>query len=215
MNGFKHSFPTWRHILTTSLCCLVLLVSGPATAYAHQPFFEVYDATARNPWRIHDPSISLALYGTLQSADDIDYFVMPLKSGQRVPIQMTVPQIKGQAAGFAPSVAVIGPGLLSISLTIGSSTIMTQGFVLLPPAKASTFYEPFSGDDYWTWQETTFVAPQAGTYRIWVWHATGCVGRYTLAVGAREVRGGDPDFRTKKRIFWTPVSAKSAATCDE
>ncbi len=214
MHAIPRKALLWAKTATTSVVCLALIVLSPAMAYAHQPFFEDTDATASNPWRINDPSISLALYGTLQSAADIDYFAMSLKRGQRVPIQMTVPQINGQAAGFAPSLALIGPGLGQITITLGSSTIVTYGLLLVAPANAGKFYESFSGDYYWTWQATTLSAPQTGDYRIWVWHAKGCVGRYTLAVGSREVRGGDPDFRTKKIVFWTPVSAKSVATCD-
>lgn len=210
----KPGLLTKMRTVITGVMCIALVAISPATVHAHQPFFEDQDATAKNPWRINDPSISLALYGTLQSADDIDYFTMKVKRGQRIPVQVTIPQIKGQAAGFAPTLVVIGPGLGLITFTIDGSTVITQGLLLPPPVKAGTFYEPFSRDNYWTWQDVVITTPQAGDYRIMVWHAKGCVGRYTLAIGSSEIRGGDPDFRAKKLAFWKPVPTKASRFCD-
>ncbi len=87
----KPGLLTKMRTMVAGVMCVALVAISPAAVHAHQPFFEDQDATAKNPWRINDPSISLALYGTLQSADDIDYFTMKVKRGQRIPVQVTIP----------------------------------------------------------------------------------------------------------------------------
>ena len=55
---------------------LGLLLAGTlvSPAVAHQPYFEEEDIEAGSPWEIEDPSISTALYATLDSPGDVDYF---------------------------------------------------------------------------------------------------------------------------------------------
>jgi hypothetical protein len=192
---------------------------GPHTAFAHQPFFEDVDSTPTRPFRINDPSISLALYATLDGGTDVDYFSFNARRNQRIPISIVIPQIEGQDA-FAPMLAVVGAGLPAVTATLPITLAATAfgknekvgALVAAAPAKAGTFYEPFSDDSYWTRQDFTFVAPQDGRFVILVWDAQGCAGRYTLSVGGKEVRGGDPDYRVKKTAYWTPVTGTST-TC--
>jgi hypothetical protein len=110
------------------------------------------------------------------NAEDMDYFVFSAKQGQRVPVSVVIPQMKGQA-GFAPMLAVVGLGLPLITGTLPAAIPISKthgATVFVPPAKAGTFYEPFGGEHYWTRQDAVFKAPQAGNFMVLVWDAKGC-----------------------------------------
>jgi hypothetical protein len=191
------------------LLCLLLGVTG-GVAWAHQPFFEKEDLTAEHALVIKDPTVSTALYATLGTADDMDFFSFTGRRGQRILIGMTIPQIEGQD-GFAPTLALIGPGLLQTGaglLPEAAWPLLEEaaGFELLPPtAEASTFYEPFSRTSYWQRQRQWITLPADGDYMLVVWHSGGDIGRYVLVVGDREIPGGDLLFPLKLPNYWTPV----------
>lgn len=176
------------------------------SAAAHQPYFEDDDWSADAPYTVPDPTVSTALYATLDSRQDIDYVTFAGQAGQRVLIGLTIPQIEGQAE-FAPALALIGPGLPALELPAGIEAPPGAGGIVLapPPGAARSFFEPFSRTRYWERQEERFTLPADGNYVVAVWHPAGAVGRYTLVVGDRELPGGDVAFPFKLRAFWTPV----------
>jgi hypothetical protein len=175
-------------------------------AFAHQPFFEDRDFTAAAPYRVADPTVSTAVYATLASAKDVDYYAFQGKKGQRILLSMTIPQVAGQES-FAPDMALMGPGLPTGKHPAGIERRRGDGVKLLPAlkGKANTFYEPFSRTSYWERQEARVTLPADGPYVVAVWHAQGQPGRYTFVIGDRERLGGDPLFGRKLRAFWTPV----------
>lgn len=185
-----------------------LLTAAPA--WAHQPFFEETDIPPDRPWRIEDPSVSTAVYATLESPADVDVFAFDGRAGQEVYLFIVIPQIPGQEE-FAPTVALVGPGLAGerdalptvIPLAAG------EGVEVVPPPEGppSTFFEPFTRTSYWERQKRTFVLPADGLYRVAVWHPGGQVGRYVFTVGRAERLGGDPAFMAKLRRYWTPVGS--------
>jgi hypothetical protein len=199
-----------RIMVTLSLALLLTLISV-TVALAHQPFFEEEDLERDNPMIIADPTVSTALYATLDRSDDLDYFAFTGKSGARILIGMTIPQIAGQEE-FAPTVALIGPGLdrneiASLPDDVQQVVSEEQGVqILRPPAKATSFYEPFSRTSYWRRQQEHVRLPEDGRYTLLVWHEAGEVGRYTLVVGDREIPGGDILFPIKLPAYWTPVA---------
>jgi hypothetical protein len=199
-----------RFALSASLAALLLLVTTVG-ASAHQPYFEGDDWTARKPYTVKDPTISTALYATLDRCDDVDYVTFTGKQGQSILVGVTIPQIEGQDE-FAPTVAVMGPGLPKTALPAQVTTPRRAGAVLLAPtpSPAPTFFEPFSHTSYWERQEELVTLPTDGRYVVAVWHEAGATGRYTLVVGQREVFGGDPAFPFKLRSFWTPVPAPAS-----
>ena len=81
-----------------------------APASAHRPYFEEEDIAAAEPWQIDDPTISTVVYATLESAADVDYFAFDGRQGERILLEITIPQIEGQE-NFAPMMALLGPGL--------------------------------------------------------------------------------------------------------
>jgi hypothetical protein len=192
---------------------LVLLLTSASLASAHQPFFEDTDFTLSAPGKVKDPTVSTALYATLDSRRDIDYVTFEGKRGQSILIGLTIPAIAGQEH-FTPTVAILGPGLPSATSAMLPRQVAPKagdGAVIWPPApgQASVFFEPFSRTRYWERQENRVELPVDGRYTLAVWSETGAVGRYTLVVGDREVLGGDPAFPIKLPAYWTPVQPDS------
>lgn len=186
--------------------CLYVLAAAPVSA--HQPYFEDQDTDAENPWYIDDPSISTALYATLDSRGDVDYYEFLGMAQEVVLLKLTIPQIPGQEA-FAPTMALIGPGLPEADLPDGVAVPEGAGALMIgpKPGPAATFYERFSRTSYWERQEQRVTLPASGRYFVAVWNSDAQVGRYTFVIGEREELGGDWTFPFKMRRYWTPVEA--------
>ena len=190
----------------SGLIGLLLVLLTISSVFAHQPYFEEMDTTFERTISIADPAISTALYGTLESPQDVDFYTFQGRAGDAVLFGMSIPDIEGQE-NFTPSITLIGAGLdqstipaqLSVPAGYGTQTIDAG------QEAAQVFFEPFSRTSYWRRQRQTIQLPSDGLYTVAVWSNSGQVGRYTLVVGEREVRGGDPNFSTKIRDFWTPV----------
>ena len=187
---------------------LGLLLAGTlaSPALAHQPFFEEKDIEAGNPWEIEDPSISTAIYATLDSRGDVDYFSFEGLAREVILLELTIPQIEGQE-GFAPVLALMGPSLPDADLPDLVSVPDGAGALVIepPPGPAPTFYEPFSRTSYWERQEQRVALPAGGRYFVAVWHPGGEVGRYTFVIGEKERLGGDLAFPIKMRSYWKPL----------
>lgn len=195
----------YRPSLLTCLTLLTLgLLAGPAAA--HQPFFEERDWRLNAPFQIADPTIATALYGSLSRPGDVDWFEFQGKAGEKIHLGLVIPQIEGQEE-FAPTIALIGPGLPANQLPSWVRRPKEGGALVFepPPGAAPTFYEPYGKRNYWRRQEVTVPLPVGGTYLVAVYHPKGQVGRYTLVVGEKEVRGGDPEYRRKTERWWRPV----------
>jgi hypothetical protein len=191
---------------------LLLLVLSALPASAHRPYFEEADITADKPWSVSDPTISTAIYATLDTRSDADYYAFDGRKGQRILLSLTIPQIAGQEQ-FAPEMALLGPGLGAASLPARASlpdrvvNAAGEGVQLIPAlvGDAKSFYEPFSRTSYWERQEEIVTLPADGRYVVAVWNAEGAVGRYTFVIGDKERPGGDLAFGRKLRSYWTPV----------
>ncbi len=200
-------------LLCALMFSLILIVVATVPALAHRPYFEEEDIGPDAPWPVDDPTISTAVYATLESATDVDYFTFEGQAGQVILLALTIPQIEGQA-DFAPTLALMGPGLPGADL---------PGHVICPdeagaleiaplPGPAPTFFEPFSRTSYWDRQEERVTLPANGRYVVAVWHPEGQVGRYVFVVGDKERLGGDPAFPLKMRDYWTPVGSSTTGT---
>lgn len=195
------------------LMAVLFVFLTPRTAEAHQPYFEDEDWTPANAYRVKDPTISTALYATLDRRNDVDYVRFTGRAGQSILIGLTIPQIEGQES-FTPTFALIGHGLPATRLPARVEAPPDAGAIILraAPGEPTSFFEPFSRTRYWERQEDRFVLPADGEYLVAVWNEAGQVGRYTLVVGDREVPGGDIGFPFKLRAFWTPVPAPPEPT---
>jgi hypothetical protein len=83
-----------RVALTLAVALAAIMV---VPALAHRPYFEEKDISSDTPWQVDDPTISTALYATLESADDVDYYTFEWNRGLEILLELTVPQIEGQA----------------------------------------------------------------------------------------------------------------------
>lgn len=197
-----------------ALALMIVLVMA-APVFAHQPFFEDRDFTAAAPYRVANPTISTAVYAALTSQDDIDYYAFTGRRGQRILLAMTIPQIDGQKE-FAPTMALIGPGLPEVGLPTRVVLPPGAGALILPPPEGepTTFYEPFTRTSYWERQEQRVTLPANGRYVVAVWHPQCQIGRYTFVIGDKERLGGDPAFPIKLRRYWNPLPGAPGDGCE-
>ncbi len=206
----KRTSPTRRRRAVALLLAAGLAVLFAAPVLAHQPFFEEEDIPPDRPWAIADPTVSTAVYATLESPADVDVFAFEGRAGQGVLLSIVVPQIPGQES-FAPMIALIGPGLPAAGGAIPAVVPVApgEGVEVIPPPEGapSTFFEPFTRTSYWERQERRVPLPADGRYRVAVWHPLGAVGRYVFVTGDAERPGGDPAFMAKLRAYWTPVGS--------
>jgi hypothetical protein len=155
---------------------------------------------------VADPTVSTAVYATLESRADVDYYVFDVRQGQSVLLELTIPQIAGQE-NFTPTLALLGAGL-PVDALPDAIEPPAQGGTLILRAESGTprrFDEPFSRTSYWERQSTRVKLPADGRYTVAVWNEAGAVGRYTFVIGDRELFGGDRAFARKIRDYWTPV----------
>jgi hypothetical protein len=200
-----------RYLLVALPLALLVALLAVAPAFAHRPYFEEGDIAASKPWQINDPTISTVVYATLQSSADVDYFAFDGRQGDRILLEITIPQIEGQE-NFAPTIALLGPGLDSVALPARVERPAGPFGALVidpPPGPATTFFEPFSRTSYWERQSQRVTLPTDGRYVVAVWHATGETGRYGFVIGDKERPGGDLAFMSKLRSYWTPVQPAS------
>jgi hypothetical protein len=195
----------------------MIFTARPSPVGAHQPFFEEDDLTASSPWFVEDADISTAVYATLATREDVDYFTFEGRDGQDVLLEMTIPRIEGQQ-DFAPMMALIGPGLSAAELPDRVVVMEGDGVLLVPPPEGepTVFDEPFSGTSYWERQETRVVLPETATYVVAVWHSLGRVGRYTFVIGDVERIGGQLiGLGRRLEAYWTPVPEPEAPVSAE
>jgi len=185
---------------------VIALFALSAAASAHQPFFEDKEFTSEYPGHVKDPTISTAMYATLETPNDVDYYSFNGSKGQSILLSITIPQIIGQE-DFTPTMALMGPGLPPGDLPKQVIKPQDFGSLILPsPANATPFFEPFSRTSYWTRQEQYVSLPANGSYSVAIWDDNEKVGRYVFVIGDREIPGGDPAFPLKMKNYWTPVN---------
>lgn len=201
---------TWVNTLVVLLVIVsAVFAQQIPSAQAHQPYCESADLSLESPFRVKDPTISTAFYGTLFPEEDVDYFVFRGAAGQDILLGITIPQIDGYEA-FAPTFALFGPGLErgeSPALPDRVIAPPNAGVVLFPSSDdaPTSFFEPFSRTSYWERQEALVTLPEDGQYTIALWHDEGQVGRYVMVIGEREVIGGDLVCLMGLDHFFTPI----------
>lgn len=189
-----------------SLLFLITFVVILTPVMGHQPFFEDKEFTFDSPGHIRDPIISTAIYAALETPRDVDYYDFNASKGESIFLSITIPQIAGQE-NFAPTMALIGPGLDNVDLPKNVTKPQYSGALILPPtANATYFFEPFSRTSYWTRQENNVTLPANGRYLVAVWDDKGQIGRYVFIIGYKEVLGGDIAFPLKIRNYWKPLT---------
>jgi hypothetical protein len=155
-----------RYMFLLALSLTILAAAVLAfPVLAHQPYFEEDDITADEPWAITDPTVSTAVYATLETPRDVDYYTFKGEAGDAILLAMTIPKIEGQD-DFAPTMALFGPGLTGTDAPSRVVRPTSEGTLLLSPAPgpAPEFFEPFSQTSYWERQEQRVPLPADGDY---------------------------------------------------
>ena len=169
-----------------SVFTLLLLVVLAGPVCAHRPLFvEKANNQLDNPVIIPDPDISWAVYAELTQGT-VDYYEFDIPSGgQQLFAQLLVP-MRPQFSNFRPTLALIGSGLPLVD-SVPFDQPQGKGAIVLPWEDKKEFFEPFTQTRYYMAQEFRQNLPQ-GTWWLAVYNPQQG-GKYTLAVGEREVWG--------------------------
>lgn len=168
---------------------MLVLVMAPGVS-AHKPLFETGDTSGyADAVEVPDPEISWAAYGYLDSGEDTDYYFFDIKGPLNVYTELLVPEKKAYD-NFYPSYAIVGPGLASpagLPFTVPDSS----GAIVVdsPPGPRGTFYEPFTGINYYRGVRKYTMLTEPGRYFIVVYDRNRTQGDYVLAVGEKEAFG--------------------------
>jgi len=163
-----------------SLLALVLLILPVASA--HVPELPEEGSTLATATVVTDPAKSWALYGELHEAAEPWYFRMELRAGDRLWLQLLTPE----EGAFAPSLAVMGPGLAPavvappfVEVSANASVVVVNG------TRGEADYEPFTPGAYFFTAELDRKVDVDGTYYVAVFDPSRG-GAFSLAVGYRE-----------------------------
>lgn len=194
-------------MIRKKLVMIALLLIFAALCFGHRPYEERDDITLDNIWVIKRPDISTAIYATLESKNDIDYYSFELEDNDSLYLSMVIPVIEGQE-GFAPTMVLLGPDI-SIS-ELDKPTDVLNGNLLEPgDTFKREFFEPFSRTNYWIWQEKDLTIKNGGEYHVVVFDKEKRPGRYVFTIGRKERPGGDMGFLFFRfEDYWTPVVPK-------
>ena len=123
----------------------ILLTSACTTAWAHVPYLERSDLDPRRPFRVADAEQSIAVYGWLETATDVDVFAFSVTDPANLFLELIVPVCPGYEA-FLPWYALVGPGLpppdhdLPVALPPGYGAIVVPNLAPGEPRQG-----PFGG----------------------------------------------------------------------
>jgi hypothetical protein len=197
------------NLLSTILIILTLILSFKSNALAHIPLDTSVSASKKDPIFIEDHQISWAAYNQLEEVGDIDYYTFKVEQGEEIYFSMVIPEIE-RYQNFRPDVALIGPGLKNNYAGYDKNYINSllkidpdENIIIVSDDQATpdTFFEPFTQTSYWRRQKFSTAAPAAGTYYLAVFSAEEAQGKYTLAIGRKEVWGFNDLIRIPK-IWW-------------
>jgi len=122
---------------------------------------------------------------------------------------MVIPEIE-RYQNFRPDLALIGPGLENNYAGCDKNYINSllkleaeENIIIVSDDQADPeiFFEPFTQTSYWRRQKFSTAAPAAGTYLLAVFSAEEDQGKYTLAIGRKEIWGLKDLIRMPK-IWW-------------
>jgi len=193
---------------STGLFVILLALVVIAPSVLGHRYLETGDAEGRdNPVVVEDHRISWAAYGSLSTAEEVDYYRFDANTGEEIYASILIPEIK-RLKDFDPELALIGPGLggnedvirgLKNYLDIrGNEGLVAKSY---SNGGNEVFFEPFTQTSYWERQELRLQAPQTGTYYVAVFHTEDRTGKYVLAIGEKEVFGAG-DILSLPGTWW-------------
>lgn len=164
------------------------LVLWPASVFAHVPVFTPDTTT---DWEtalvLPNARTSWAIYARLVTPNELDFYRFTGMAGDPLLIEMTVPGIAG-LEDFAPSFALVGPGLPTDDSAMPRPFLLNQGAIVVPHSGATAQAQTHGGRLYWVRDRLATTLPATGEYYVLVWHPEAALGKYVLAVGDIERR---------------------------
>jgi len=197
------------HLFSTILIILTLILSFKSNALAHVPLDTSGSASKKEPIFVEDHQISWAAYNQLEQAGDVDYYSFKAEQGEEIYFSMVIPVID-RYQNFKPDLALIGPALENdyndYDMNYINSILKLESdeniiIVIDDQDNPEIFVEPFTKTSYWRRQEFSTAAPASGTYYLAVFSAEQEQGKYTLAIGRKEVWSLKDLIRMPK-IWW-------------
>ncbi|MDH4123056.1 MAG: hypothetical protein OEV21_03100 [Thermoplasmata archaeon] len=171
-------------VLTVVIMLAISLMIIPA-AVAHAPLGKGDASTLEDAAYIPDPAKSWAIYSSLDSGGDAEYYIFDIGEGERIYLSL-ITAAGSKESGFVPNVILMGPGItnqsvppawIEIEEESGIGVIVING---TQPENAT--YEPFSPSGFYEVAELDIEAPASGDYHIVVFSES-IGGNYGLAVG--------------------------------
>jgi hypothetical protein len=169
---------------------VLFIISVPYTSKAHETFSEENDYSVENPFLISDSiENAKAVYARLEPSTDVDIYSFTVTKPVHVHARAFVPLVAGLEQ-FLPNLAVVGPGLPGAKEKLPFTPPVGYGVVVVkntpPGKKRPTFYEPFSGTEYYDAPAFDQQVTSAGTWYVYYWDPYGMGGDYVAILGFRE-----------------------------
>ena len=185
------------NLIHTRILVFAALSVKLTLASAHAPVVETTDSSPENPititWSL---DISIAIYGHFEHTHDVDVVDFNLTDqeaadGVNLYLHTLVPACRVYQK-LLPTVAVVGPWQGSLrdsgtAVDLPFEPAHGEGLTLLKNSEqGQTWYEPFSGKNYFWQKSMTVTLSRAGRYRLYLWSPQQMRGDYVLAIGSRE-----------------------------
>jgi hypothetical protein len=176
-----------KNLAVITLIVMIFFLLVPLVM-AHAPLGTGDNESIDKATVIPDPTISWALYSSLNSDGDAQYYTFNITSGQKLHVTM-YKSMRTEDASFTPRLVIIGPYVASQGSIPSKITVPSGSNVrLVNQAEPQPTYEPFSPSTFIGLADETLEDPTPGKYYLVVYEQshTPQGGNYGLAVGDRE-----------------------------
>jgi pimeloyl-ACP methyl ester carboxylesterase len=180
-----------RWLLTVLTVCFALpLLLALRPAHAEIPILESnaeggdYGGFER-PQFVPNARIMYFVMGRLQSDEDIDVVSFDYKAGERIKGVAFIP-VNDDLRDFAPTVALIGPGLPKPATPLPFALPAGMGAVLSKPDLESTYFDIFTQINFYPRATVETQAIENGTHYMVVYGKATGDARYALDIGIEE-----------------------------
>jgi len=169
----------WSLLPALAIMALVLPVIA-----AHVPLLEEGGGDLADATVIEEPTKSWVIYTEYAGPEAVDYYRLSMRQGEDIVLMLGVPAEDGER-GFAPDIALMGPGLGEDDVPADVQRPEGGAVVREGEVPAGLAYEPFTPGVLYEVAEIVVPAPEDGDYYVAVFDQDGA-GQYSLAVGRRE-----------------------------
>jgi len=167
---------------------LTLFTVSVTTTAAHSPLETENNESIQTATYIPNPSKSWALYATLSSDGDPQYYTFNITTEETIQVSL-YKSTREQDADFNPRLVLFGPNVTEQGAIPQQVTVpQNLNAQLVEQTEASPTFEPFSPGTYVNLAEATINNPTPGQYYLAVFEESDdpAGGNYGLAVGYQE-----------------------------